>query len=148
MPLNKYSSKLTQDPSQPASQAMMYGAGFTEEDMNKAQVAIASTGYEGNTCNMHLNDLAALIKEGSKKAGLKPLQFNTIGVSDGMSMGTDGMRYSLVSRDVIADSIEAISGAHYYDSIVSIVGCDKKMPGAIMGMIRMNRPGIMVYGGT
>ena len=148
MPLNKYSSKLTQDTSQPASQAMMYGAGFTEEDMNKAQVAIASTGYEGNTCNMHLNDLAAIIKEGTKKAGLKPLQFNTIGVSDGMSMGTDGMRYSLVSRDVIADSIEAISGAHYYDSIVSIVGCDKNMPGAIMGMVRLNRPGIMVYGGT
>lgn len=148
MPLNKISSKLTQDPSQPASQAMMYGAGFSEEDMNKAQVAIASTGYEGNTCNMHLNDLAALIKEGVKKAGLKPLQFNTIGVSDGMSMGTNGMRYSLVSRDVIADSIEAISGAHYYDSIVSIVGCDKNMPGAIMGMVRMNRPGIMVYGGT
>jgi dihydroxy-acid dehydratase len=148
MPLNKISSKLTQDTNQPASQAMMYGAGFSEEDMNKAQVAIASTGYEGNTCNMHLNDLAALIKEGVKKAGLKPLQFNTIGVSDGMSMGTDGMRYSLVSRDVIADSIEAISGAHYYDSIVSIVGCDKNMPGAIMGMVRMNRPGIMVYGGT
>ncbi|HVD97286.1 MAG TPA: dihydroxy-acid dehydratase [Cytophagaceae bacterium] len=148
MSLNKYSSKLTQDPSQPASQAMLYGAGFTEEDMNKAQVAIASTGYEGNTCNMHLNDLAALVKEGVKKAGLKPLQFNTIGVSDGTSMGTDGMRYSLVSRDVIADSIEAIAGAHYYDSIVSVVGCDKNMPGAIMGMTRINRPSIMVYGGT
>ncbi len=148
MPLNKISSKLTQDTNQPASQAMLYGAGFSEEDMNKAQVAIASTGYEGNTCNMHLNDLALLIKEGVKKAGLKPLQFNTIGVSDGMSMGTDGMRFSLVSRDIIADSIEAISSAHYYDSIVSIVGCDKNMPGAVMGMVRMNRPGIMVYGGT
>ncbi|MCS6823687.1 MAG: dihydroxy-acid dehydratase [Cytophagaceae bacterium] len=148
MTLNKYSSRLTQDPSQPASQAMLYGAGFTDEDMQKAQVAIASTGYEGNTCNMHLNELAAIIKESIKNAGLKPLQFNTIGVSDGMSMGTDGMRYSLISRDVIADSIEAIAGAHYYDSLVTVVGCDKNMPGAIMAMARLNRPSIMVYGGT
>lgn len=146
--LNKFSSKLTQDPSQPASQAMMYGAGFTEEDMSKAQVGIASTGYEGNTCNMHLNQLALQIREGVIKAGLKPIQFNTIGVSDGMSMGTDGMRYSLVSREVIADSIEAITGAHYYDSLITVVGCDKNMPGAVMAMARLNRPGIMLYGGT
>jgi len=146
--INKYSSRLTQDVTQPASQAMLYGAGFTEEDMSKAQVAIASTGYEGNTCNMHLNDLAVLIKKGVTKAGLKPIQFNTIGVSDGMSMGTPGMRYSLVSRDVIADSIEAISGAHYYDSLITIVGCDKNMPGAVIAMARLNRPSIMVYGGT
>lgn len=146
--INKISSKLTEDITQPASQAMMYGAGFTEEDMHKAQVGIASTGYEGNTCNMHLNQLAAYVKEGVTKAGLKPLQFNTIGVSDGMSMGTDGMRYSLVSREVIADSIETISGAHYYDSLVTIMGCDKNMPGAIIAMCRLNRPGLMVYGGT
>jgi dihydroxy-acid dehydratase len=146
--LNKYSKTLTQDVTQPASQAMLYGAGFTEEDMKKGQVAIASTGYEGNTCNMHLNQLALLVKEGVAKAGLKPLQFNTIGVSDGISMGTQGMRYSLVSRDVIADSIEAISGAHYYDSLATIVGCDKNMPGAMIAMARLNRPSIMVYGGT
>jgi dihydroxy-acid dehydratase len=146
--INKYSSRLTQDETQPASQAMMYGAGFTEEDFSKAQVGIASTGYEGNTCNMHLNGLAALVKEGVKNAGLKPLQFNTIGVSDGISMGTDGMRYSLVSRDVIADSIEAISGAHYYDSLITIMGCDKNMPGALIAMCRLNRPSLMVYGGT
>ena len=146
--INKTSATLTEDPNQPASQAMLFGAGFTEEDMHKAQVAIASTGYEGNTCNMHLNGLAASIKEGVTKAGLKPLQFNTIGVSDGISMGTQGMRYSLVSRDVIADSIEAISGAHYYDSLVTVVGCDKNMPGAVIAMARLNRPGIMVYGGT
>jgi dihydroxy-acid dehydratase len=146
--INKYSSRLTQDETQPASQAMMYGAGFSEEDMSKAQVGIASTGYEGNTCNMHLNQLAAIVKEGVKNAGLKPLQFNTIGVSDGMSMGTDGMRYSLVSRDVIADSIEAIAGAHYYDSLITIMGCDKNMPGAMMAMCRLNRPSLMVYGGT
>lgn len=116
--------------------------------MSKAQVGVASTGYEGNTCNMHLNQLALLVKEGVTKAGLKPIQFNTIGVSDGMSMGTPGMRYSLVSRDIIADSIEAISGAHYYDSLVTIVGCDKNMPGAVMAMARLNRPSIMLYGGT
>lgn len=146
--INKYSKTLTQEVTQPASQAMLYGAGFTEEDMKKAQVAIASTGYEGNTCNMHLNHLAAIIKEGILRADLKPIQFNTIGVSDGMSMGTPGMRYSLVSRDVIADSIEAISGAHYYDSLVTVVGCDKNMPGAVIAMARLNRPSIMVYGGT
>mgnify|MGYP001288042746 CR=1 FL=1 len=146
--INKTSSRLTQDITQPASQAMMYGAGFTEEDMSKAQVGIASTGYEGNTCNMHLNTLAGWVKEGVTKAGLKPLQFNTIGVSDGMSMGTPGMRYSLISRDVIADSIEAIAGAHYYDSLVTIMGCDKNMPGALIAMARLNRPSLMVYGGT
>ncbi|MBO9698772.1 MAG: dihydroxy-acid dehydratase [Sporocytophaga sp.] len=146
--INKTSSRLTQDQTQPASQAMMYGAGFTEEDMSKAQVGIASTGYEGNTCNMHLNTLAGWVKEGVTKAGLKPLQFNTIGVSDGMSMGTPGMRYSLISRDVIADSIEAIAGAHYYDSLVTIMGCDKNMPGALIAMARLNRPSLMVYGGT
>lgn len=146
--INKTSSRLTQDVTQPASQAMMYGAGFTEEDMSKAQVGIASTGYEGNTCNMHLNTLAGWVKEGVSKAGLKPLQFNTIGVSDGMSMGTPGMRYSLISRDVIADSIEAIAGAHYYDSLVTIMGCDKNMPGALIAMARLNRPSLMVYGGT
>lgn len=146
--INKYSSLLTEDVTQPASQAMMYGAGFTEEDMHKAQVGVASAGYEGNTCNMHLNQLATYVKEGIKTAGLKPLQFNTIGVSDGMSMGTAGMRFSLVSREVIADSIETIASAHYYDSIVSIMGCDKNMPGAIIGMCRLNRPSLMVYGGT
>lgn len=146
--INKYSSLLTEDVTQPASQAMMYGAGFTEEDMHKAQVGVASAGYEGNTCNMHLNQLAAYVKEGVKTAGLKPLQFNTIGVSDGMSMGTDGMRFSLVSREVIADSIETITSAHYYDSLVTIMGCDKNMPGAIIAMCRLNRPGLMVYGGT
>ncbi|MBY0426242.1 MAG: dihydroxy-acid dehydratase, partial [Cytophagales bacterium] len=146
--INKYSSKLTQDINQPASQAMMYGAGFTEADMSKAQVGIASTGYEGNTCNMHLNGLADLVKRGVTEAGLKGLIFNTIGVSDGMSMGTDGMRYSLPSRDVIADSIETIAGAHYYDSLATIVGCDKNMPGALIAMGRLNRPSIMVYGGT
>ncbi|MFN6945714.1 MAG: dihydroxy-acid dehydratase [Cytophagaceae bacterium] len=146
--INKVSSRLTEDVTQPASQAMMYGAGFTEEDMHKAQVAVGSTGYEGNTCNMHLNQLAAYVKEGVAKAGLKPLQFNTIGVSDGMSMGTDGMRYSLVSREVIADSIETICGAHFYDSLVTIMGCDKNMPGAVIAMCRLNRPGLMVYGGT
>ena len=146
--LNKYSSRLTQDETQPASQAMLYGAGFTEEDLTKAQVGIASTGYEGNTCNMHLNGLASHVKEGVINSELVGLIFNTIGVSDGMSMGTNGMCYSLPSRDVIADSIEAISGAHYYDALVTVVGCDKNMPGALIAMGRLNRPSIMVYGGT
>jgi dihydroxy-acid dehydratase len=147
-PLNKYSATLTQDETQPASQAMLYGAGFTDEDMNKAQVGIGSTGYEGNTCNMHLNGLAALIKQSVLDTNLVGLIFNTIGVSDGISMGTHGMSYSLPSRDVIADSIETISGAHYYDALVTVVGCDKNMPGAIMAMGRLNRPSLMVYGGT
>lgn len=146
--LNKYSATLTQDETQPASQAMLYGAGFTDEDMKKAQVGIASTGYEGNTCNMHLNGLAAQIKKSVTDAGLVGLIFNTIGVSDGISMGTHGMSYSLPSRDIIADSIETISGAHYYDGLITVVGCDKNMPGAIMAMSRLNRPSLMVYGGT
>jgi len=146
--LNKYSKTFTQDPTQPAAQAMLYGIGLTDADMNKAQVGIASMGYDGNTCNMHLNDLAKDVKAGVWKNDLVGLVFNTIGVSDGMSNGTDGMRYSLVSRDVIADSIETICGGQYYDGIISIPGCDKNMPGAIMAMARLNRPSIMVYGGT
>jgi dihydroxy-acid dehydratase len=146
--INKYSKTFTQDPTQPAAQAMLYGIGLTDADMAKAQVGIASMGYDGNTCNMHLNDLAADVKKGVWKNDLVGLVFNTIGVSDGMSNGTDGMRYSLVSRDVIADSIETICGGQYYDGIISIPGCDKNMPGAIMAMSRLDRPSIMVYGGT
>ncbi|MEO6524456.1 MAG: dihydroxy-acid dehydratase [Mucilaginibacter sp.] len=146
--LNKYSKVLTQDPTQPAAQAMLYGIGLTEDDMKKAQIGIASMGYDGNTCNMHLNDLAAIVKEGVWKEDLVGLIFNTIGVSDGMSNGTEGMRYSLVSRDVIADSIEAVCGAQYYDGLIALPGCDKNMPGTIMAMGRLNRPSIMVYGGT
>ena len=146
--LNKYSRVLTQDPSQPASQAMMYGAGFTDEDMKKPIVAIGSTGFDGNTCNMHLNILAGQVKGSITRSGMVGLGFNTIGVSDGISMGTDGMRFSLVSRDVIADSIETICSAHYYDALVTVVGCDKNMPGAVIAMARLNRPSIMVYGGT
>jgi dihydroxy-acid dehydratase len=146
--LNKYSKRLTQDPSQPASQAMMYGAGFTDEDMKKPVVGIGSTGFDGNTCNMHLNLLAGQVKGSITRGGMVGLGFNTIGVSDGISMGTDGMRYSLVSRDVIADSIETIAGAHYYDALVTVVGCDKNMPGAVIAMARLNRPSLMVYGGT
>ncbi|RZJ74781.1 MAG: dihydroxy-acid dehydratase, partial [Flavobacterium sp.] len=146
--INKYSKTFTQDPTQPAAQAMLYGIGLTDADMTKAQVGIASMGYDGNTCNMHLNDLAKDVKAGVWKNDLVGLVFNTIGVSDGMSNGTDGMRYSLVSRDVIADSIETICGGQYYDGIISIPGCDKNMPGAIMAMARLDRPSIMVYGGT
>jgi len=146
--LNKYSRHLTSDPTQPAAQAMLYGIGLTDEDMKKAQVGIASMGYDGNTCNMHLNDLAKLVKEGVWDESLVGLIFNTIGVSDGMSMGTDGMRYSLVSRDVIADSIEAVCGAQYYDALIALPGCDKNMPGTLIAMGRLNRPSIMVYGGT
>jgi len=146
--LNKYSKVFTQDKTQPAAQAMLYGIGLTDEDMDKAQVGIASMGYDGNTCNMHLNDLAKLVKEGVWENDLVGLVFNTIGVSDGMSNGTDGMRYSLVSRDIIADSIEAICGGQYYDGLIAIPGCDKNMPGSIMAMGRLNRPSIMVYGGT
>ncbi len=148
MELNKYSKTFTQDPTQPAAQAMLYGIGLTDADMAKAQVGIASMGYDGNTCNMHLNDLAAVVKKGVWNNDLVGLTFNTIGVSDGMSNGTDGMRYSLVSRDVIADSIETICGGQYYDGVIAIPGCDKNMPGAIMAMARLNRPSIMVYGGT
>mgnify|MGYP000685722643 CR=1 FL=1 len=146
--INKYSKTFTQDPTQPAAQAMLYGIGLTDADMQKAQVGIASMGYDGNTCNMHLNDLAKDVKVGVWKNDLVGLVFNTIGVSDGMSNGTDGMRYSLVSRDVIADSIETICGGQYYDGIITIPGCDKNMPGVIMGMSRLNRPSLMVYGGT
>lgn len=146
--LNKYSKTLTQDTTQPAAQAMYYGIGLTDADLAKPQVGIASMGYDGNTCNMHLNDLAAIVKKGVWDAQMVGLIFNTIGVSDGMSNGTPGMRYSLVSRDVIADSIEAICGAQYYDAIIAIPGCDKNMPGSLIAMGRLNRPSIMVYGGT
>ena len=146
--LNRYSKVFTQDKTQPAAQAMLYGIGLTDDDMQKAQIGIASMGYDGNTCNMHLNDLAQVVKEGVWGNDLVGLVFNTIGVSDGMSNGTDGMRYSLVSRDIIADSIEAICGGQYYDGVITIPGCDKNMPGSIMAMARLNRPSIMVYGGT
>ena len=146
--LNKYSKTITQDPTQPAAQAMFYGIGLTDEDMAKAQVGIASMGWDGKTCNMHLNELAAEIKKSIWANDLVGLTFNTIGVSDGMSNGTDGMRYSLVSRDVIADSIETVCGAQYYDGLITVPGCDKNMPGSIMAMGRLNRPSIMVYGGT
>ncbi|MES2774298.1 MAG: dihydroxy-acid dehydratase [Bacteroidota bacterium] len=148
MELNKYSKVLTQDETQPAAQAMLYGIGLTEHDLTKAQVGICSMGYDGNTCNMHLNDLAKLVKQGVWDADLVGLIFNTIGISDGISNGTDGMRYSLVSRDLIADSIEAVCGGFYYDGLIALPGCDKNMPGAIMAMGRLNRPSIMVYGGT
>jgi dihydroxy-acid dehydratase len=150
--LNKYSRVLTQDDTQPAAQAMLYAIGFSDNDMQKAQVGIVSTGFEGNSCNMHLNDLAAIVKKGFAAPELSKevlgLIFHTIGVSDGMSMGTQGMRYSLPSRDVIADSIETVTNAQAYDGVVTIVGCDKNMPGAMMAMGRLNRPSIMVYGGT
>lgn len=146
--LNKYSRTITQDPTQPAAQAMLFGIGLTDEDMAKAQVGIVSMGYDGNTCNMHLNDLAKSIKQSVWKEDLVGLIFNTIGISDGISNGTDGMRYSLVSRDIIADSIEAVCGAHYYDGLIAVPGCDKNMPGCIIAMGRLNRPAIMVYGGT
>ena len=146
--LNRYSKVLTQDVTQPAAQAMLYGIGLKEEDMQKAQVGIVSMGYDGNTCNMHLNDLAAIVKQSVWDNEMVGLIFNTIGVSDGISNGTDGMRYSLISRDLIADSIEAVCGAHYYDGIIAVPGCDKNMPGSVMAMGRLNRPSIMVYGGT
>ncbi len=147
--LNKYSKTLTQDPTQPAAQAMYYAIGFKEEDFDKAQVGIVSMGWDGNPCNMHLNDLAVSVRNSvNATEGLLGLRFYTIGVSDGISMGTDGMRYSLVSRDVIADSIETNAGAQYYDGLIAIPGCDKNMPGAIMAMGRLNRPSIMLYGGT
>ena len=146
--LNKYSKVLTQDETQPAAQAMFYGIGLTDEDLQKAQVGVVSMGYDGNTCNMHLNDLAKLVKQGVWDADLVGLIFNTIGVSDGMSNGTDGMRYSLVSRDLIADSIETVCGAQYYDGLIALPGCDKNMPGSIIAMGRLNRPALMVYGGT
>jgi dihydroxy-acid dehydratase len=146
--LNKYSKTLTQDTTQPAAQAMLYGIGLTDADLAKAQVGIASMGYDGNTCNMHLNDLAKIVKQGVWDNDLVGLIFNTIGISDGISNGTDGMRYSLVSRDLIADSIEAVCGGFYYDGLITLPGCDKNMPGSIMAMGRLNRPSIMLYGGT
>lgn len=148
MELNKYSKTITLDETQPAAQAMFYGIGLTDEDLHKAQVGVVSMGYDGNTCNMHLNELAQKVKKGIWENNLVGLIFNTIGVSDGMSNGTDGMRYSLVSRDVIADSIEAVCGAQYYDGLIAIPGCDKNMPGSLIAMGRLNRPAIMVYGGT
>lgn len=148
MELNKYSKTFTQDETQPAAQAMLYGIGLKDEDFAKAQVGIASTGYEGNTCNMHLNDLAVHVKKGVWDEDLVGLIFNTIGISDGMTNGTEGMRYSLVSRDLIADSIEAVTAGQYYDGLITVVGCDKNMPGALMAMGRLNRPSLMVYGGT
>ncbi|WP_462220860.1 dihydroxy-acid dehydratase [Ferruginibacter sp.] len=148
MELNKYSKTLTQDETQPAAQAMLYGIGLTENDLKKPQVGVCSMGYDGNTCNMHLNDLAKIAKQGVWDNDLVGLIFNTIGISDGISNGTDGMRYSLVSRDLIADSIEAVCGGFYYDGLIALPGCDKNMPCAIMAMGRLNRPSIMVYGGT
>ncbi len=146
--LNKYSSRITQPKSQGASQAMLYATGMTPEDMDKAQVGIASMWYEGNSCNMHLLDLAAEVKKGVEDAGLVSMRFNTIGVSDGISMGTEGMSYSLQSRDLIADSIETIMAAQWYDGLIALPGCDKNMPGCLIAMGRLNRPSIMVYGGT
>lgn len=148
MKLNKFSSRLTQDKHQPGSQAMLYALGLTEKDMAKAQVGIASTGWDGNPCNMHLNSLADIIKKSVWDEGLVGLNFYTIGVSDGISMGTEGMNFSLQSRDLIADSIETVMSAQFYDANISVVGCDKNMPGSVMAMARLNRPSIMVYGGT
>ena len=146
--LNRYSSRITQDKSQGASQAMLYGAGLTSDDMAKPQVGIASVWYEGNTCNMHLLELAAAAKEGVDEAGCLGLRFNTVGVSDGISMGTDGMSYSLQSRDLIADSIETVMAAQWYDANISIPGCDKNMPGCMMAIARLDRPALVIYGGT
>ncbi len=146
--LNRYSREITQDDARPAAQAMFYAIGLEDEDFDKAQIGIASTGWEGNPCNMHLNDLAGHIKVGVQDSGLLGLIFHTIGVSDGMSMGTTGMRYSLPSRDIIADSIETVAAAQWYDGLAAVVGCDKNMPGAMMALARLNRPAIVVYGGT
>lgn len=146
--LNPFSKTITQDVSQPASQAQLYATGMTEAEMNKGQVGIVSTGFEGNPCNMHLNVLAHQVKKGVREADLVGLIFHTIGVSDGISNGTRGMKYSLMSRDIIADSIETVCNAQFYDALVTVVGCDKNMPGALMAMGRLNRPSLMVYGGT
>ena len=148
MELNKYSKNVTQDPTQPAAQAMLHAIGLTDDDLKKPLIGIGSTGYEGNPCNMHLNDLSKHVKEGVNAGGAVGLIFNTIGVSDGISMGTYGMRYSLPSRDIIADSMETVVQAMNYDGLVTVVGCDKNMPGALMAMIRLDRPSILVYGGT
>ncbi len=146
--LNRYSQRITQPRSQGASQAMLFGTGMSDDDMSKAQVGIASVWFEGNTCNMHLNDLASKVKQAVTQAGLVGMRFNTIGVSDGISMGTDGMSYSLQSRDIIADSIETLMAAHWYDALVALPGCDKNMPGCVIAMGRLNRPSLMIYGGT
>ena len=146
--INKFSSRITQPKAQGASQAMLYATGMRDDDMGKAQVGISSVWYDGNPCNMHLLDLAGKVKEGVQAAGMVGMRFNTIGVSDGISMGTDGMSYSLQSRDLIADSIETLMSAQWYDANISIPGCDKNMPGCVMAMGRLNRPSIMVYGGT
>ncbi len=146
--MNKYSSRVTQPRSQGASQAMLYGVGLTDADLQKPQVGICSMWYEGNTCNMHLDRLSAQIKEGVSASGLVGLRFNTVGVSDGLSMGTEGMSYSLPSRDLIADSIETVMGAQWYDALITVPGCDKNMPGSVIAMARLNRPALMVYGGT
>ena len=148
MELNKHSKTITQDPSQPASQAQLYATGLSENDLKKAQVGIVSTGFEGNPCNMHLNILSHQVKKGVREADLVGLIFHTIGVSDGISNGTRGMNYSLISRDIIADSIETVVNAQFYDAVVPVVGCDKNMPGSIIALGRLNRPGLMVYGGT
>jgi dihydroxy-acid dehydratase len=146
--LNKYSARITQQKSQGASQAMLHATGLSRADMDKAQVGIASVWYDGNSCNMHLNDLAAIVREGVREAGLVGMRFNTIGVSDGISMGTDGMSYSLQSRDLIADSVETVVSAQWYDGLITIPGCDKNMPGCLIAMGRLNRPSLMIYGGT
>ncbi|HLF35455.1 MAG TPA: dihydroxy-acid dehydratase [Cyclobacteriaceae bacterium] len=146
--INKYSSKLTAMEGQPASQAMLYALGLSSSDLKKAQVGIVSTGFQGNPCNMHLNSLAEKIKKGVDSSELLGLIFHTIGVSDGISMGTEGMKYSLPSREIIADSIETVANAQHYDALIAVVGCDKNMPGALIALARLNRPGIMVYGGT
>ena len=146
--MNKYSKTVTQDPTQPAAQAMLHAIGLTYDDLQKPLVGIASTGYEGNPCNMHLNELSLHVKEGATQVDLVGLIFNTIGVSDGISMGTPGMRFSLPSRDLIADSMETVMGAMSYDAMVTVVGCDKNMPGALMAMLRLNRPSLLLYGGT
>ena len=148
MKLNKFSQRVTQDESQPAAQAMLHAIGLTVDDFNKPLVGIASTGYEGNPCNMHLNDLAKLVKKGTENKDLIGLIFNTIGVSDGISMGTPGMRFSLPSRDIIADSMETVVEGMSYDALVTVVGCDKNMPGALIAMLRLNRPSVLLYGGT
>ena len=146
--LNKFSGQITQPKSQGASQAMLFATGLTEQDMEKPQVGIASVWYEGNPCNMHLNELAEQVKQGVAAADLVGMRFNTVGVSDGISMGTDGMSFSLQSRDLIADSIETVMSAQWYDANISIPGCDKNMPGCLMAMGRLNRPSLMIYGGT
>ena len=147
-PLNKYSRRITEPRSQGASQAMLYGTGMSDDDMTKPQIGIGACWFEGNTCNMHLLDLAEQVKQGCNEAGLFGMKFSTIGVSDGISMGTEGMCYSLQSREIIADSMETMCAAHWYDGLIALPGCDKNMPGSILAMIRLNRPSIMIYGGT